>query len=59
MVVTFTLVVLLSSSLISTDHLTLQARVNQEIARQGFLPYPHLLSSSRPFGAPMGGLIVQ
>ncbi|KAH8591523.1 amino acid/polyamine transporter I [Bisporella sp. PMI_857] len=34
------------------------ARVNQEIARQGFLPYSKLLSSSKPFGAPMGGLIV-
>lgn len=35
-----------------------QARVNQEIPRQGFLPYSRLLSSSKPFGAPMGGLIV-
>ncbi|KAF4626688.1 hypothetical protein G7Y89_g11469 [Cudoniella acicularis] len=26
------------------------ARVNQEIARQGFLPYATLLSSSKPFG---------
>ncbi|KAF9889368.1 hypothetical protein FE257_007478 [Aspergillus nanangensis] len=34
------------------------ARVNQEIARQGFLPWPHLFSSSRPFGSPLGGLIV-
>ncbi|TAQ86196.1 hypothetical protein B7494_g5486 [Chlorociboria aeruginascens] len=34
------------------------ARVNQEIARQGFLPYSRLFSSSKPFGAPMGGLIV-
>jgi amino acid transporter len=37
---------------------TLQARLNQEIARQGFLPFSKLLSSSRPFNAPMGGLIV-
>jgi amino acid transporter len=36
----------------------LQARLNQEIARQGFLPYPELLASSKPFGAPLGGLIV-
>ncbi|TGO38626.1 hypothetical protein BHYA_0071g00370 [Botrytis hyacinthi] len=34
------------------------ARVNQEIARQGFLPYSKYLSSSAPFGAPLGGLIV-
>ncbi len=35
-----------------------QARVNQEIARQGFLPFSGILSSSRPFNAPLGGLIV-
>ncbi|KXG48033.1 Amino acid/polyamine transporter I [Penicillium griseofulvum] len=34
------------------------ARVNQEIARQGFLPWQSVLSSSRPFGTPLGGLIV-
>ncbi|CAI7644607.1 unnamed protein product [Penicillium glandicola] len=34
------------------------ARVNQEIARQGFLPWQNVLSSSRPFGTPLGGLIV-
>ncbi|KAF2994255.1 hypothetical protein E8E13_001526 [Curvularia kusanoi] len=34
------------------------ARLNQEIARQGFLPYPELLASSKPFNAPLGGLIV-
>ncbi|KAF2174948.1 hypothetical protein K469DRAFT_743521 [Zopfia rhizophila CBS 207.26] len=34
------------------------ARLNQEIARQGFLPFSKLLSSSKPFNAPMGGLIV-
>ncbi|KAJ5105810.1 methionine permease [Penicillium alfredii] len=34
------------------------ARVNQEIARQGFLPWQQALSSSRPFGTPLGGLIV-
>ncbi|ESZ90873.1 methionine permease [Sclerotinia borealis F-4128] len=34
------------------------ARVNQEIARQGFLPYSKYFSSSAPFGAPLGGLIV-
>lgn len=37
---------------------TLQARLNQEIARQGFLPYASVLASSKPYGAPMGGLIV-
>ncbi|KAF7596215.1 hypothetical protein BBP40_002747 [Aspergillus hancockii] len=34
------------------------ARVNQEIARQGFLPWSHIISSSRPFNSPLGGLIV-
>jgi len=34
------------------------ARLNQEIARQGFLPFSKVLSSSRPFNAPLGGLIV-
>jgi amino acid transporter len=32
--------------------------LNQEIARQGFLPFARILSSSKPFGAPLGGLIV-
>ena len=36
----------------------LQARVNQEVARQGFLPFADYLSSSRPFNAPFGGLVV-
>ncbi|KAF1994410.1 hypothetical protein P154DRAFT_557269 [Amniculicola lignicola CBS 123094] len=34
------------------------ARLNQEIARQGFLPFSDVLSSSKPFNAPLGGLIV-
>lgn len=34
------------------------ARLNQEIARQGFLPFPDLLASSKPFNAPLGGLII-
>ncbi|KAH6643830.1 amino acid permease-domain-containing protein [Boeremia exigua] len=34
------------------------ARLNQEIARQGFLPFPEILASSKPFNAPLGGLIV-
>ncbi|ETS73198.1 hypothetical protein PFICI_15143 [Pestalotiopsis fici W106-1] len=34
------------------------ARLNQEVARQGFLPFARLLSSSKPFGAPLGGLII-
>ncbi|EXJ95504.1 hypothetical protein A1O1_00626 [Capronia coronata CBS 617.96] len=34
------------------------ARVNQEVARQGFLPFAEILASSKPFGSPMGGLIV-
>ena len=32
--------------------------MNQEVARQGFLPFSRLLASSRPFNAPLGGLIV-
>lgn len=38
--------------------ITRQARLNQEVARQGFLPFARLLSSSKPFGSPLGGLIV-
>ncbi|PGH29685.1 hypothetical protein GX50_07571 [[Emmonsia] crescens] len=34
------------------------ARLNQEIARQGFLPFSRLLSTSRPFNTPLGGFIV-
>ncbi|KAL2825085.1 amino acid permease-domain-containing protein [Aspergillus cavernicola] len=34
------------------------ARVNQEVARQGFLPWGDRLSSSKPFGTPLWGLIV-
>lgn len=34
-----------------------QARVIQEIARQGFLPFSRIISSSKPFGAPMGALV--
>ena len=61
MVVTFALVSITGSVScimvwkILTD---VQARLNQEIARAGFLPFSRLLSSSKPFNAPMGGLIV-
>ncbi|OAA65860.1 low-affinity methionine permease [Niveomyces insectorum RCEF 264] len=34
------------------------ARVKQEIARQGFLPFSRLLSSTKPFGSPLGGFVV-
>ncbi|OHW96965.1 methionine permease, partial [Colletotrichum incanum] len=34
------------------------ARTKQEIARQGFLPFSHILSSTRPFNSPLGGLLV-
>ena len=32
--------------------------MKQEIARQGLLPFPDLLSSTRPFGSPLGGLLI-
>lgn len=32
--------------------------MNQEVARQGFLPFARTLSSSRPYNSPLGGLIV-
>ena len=35
-----------------------KAHINQEIARSGFLLLADLFSSSRPFNAPLGGLIV-
>ena len=35
-----------------------QSRLNQEIARQGFLPFAKYISSSYPFNALFGGLIV-
>ncbi|KAI0894075.1 amino acid permease-domain-containing protein [Annulohypoxylon nitens] len=34
------------------------ARLNQEIARAGFLPFSRYLSSTKPFNSPLGGLIV-
>ncbi|KAJ0164047.1 Low-affinity methionine permease [Colletotrichum tanaceti] len=34
------------------------ARTKQEIARQGFLPFSDILSSTRPFNSPLGGLLV-
>lgn len=34
------------------------ARLNQEVARQGFLPFSTILASSRPFNSPLGGLVV-
>ncbi|KAK5995127.1 Low-affinity methionine permease [Cladobotryum mycophilum] len=34
------------------------ARIKQEIARQGFLPFSDTLSSTKPFGSPLGGLMV-
>lgn len=35
-----------------------QARLKQEIARQGFLPFSGTLSTTRPFGSPIGGFAV-
>ena len=59
MVVTFSLVghQCMAQKEIAADF-PYKARVNQEVARQGFLPYASFLASSRPFNAPMGGLIV-
>lgn len=37
---------------------SLQARLKQEIARQGFLPFSGLLSTTKPFGSPIGGFVV-
>ncbi|KAF7560134.1 hypothetical protein G7046_g4028 [Stylonectria norvegica] len=34
------------------------ARIKQEIARQGFLPFSEILSSTKPFNSPLGGFIV-
>ncbi|KAH6605797.1 hypothetical protein Trco_004950 [Trichoderma cornu-damae] len=35
-----------------------QARLKQEIARQGFLPFSEILASTKPFNSPLGGLVV-
>ncbi|KAK4072694.1 uncharacterized protein Triagg1_5739 [Trichoderma aggressivum f. europaeum] len=34
------------------------ARLKQEIARQGFLPFSDIFASTKPFNSPLGGLIV-
>jgi amino acid transporter len=34
------------------------ARLNQEIARTGLIPFSRILSSTAPFGSPLGGLLV-
>lgn len=34
------------------------ARLNQEIARTGLIPYSRILSSNAPFNSPLGGLVV-
>ncbi|RMD41904.1 hypothetical protein DV735_g3205, partial [Chaetothyriales sp. CBS 134920] len=34
------------------------ARIKQEIARSGFLPWANLLASNKPFNAPLGALII-
>ncbi|KAK4618239.1 High-affinity methionine permease [Fulvia fulva] len=34
------------------------ARLNQEIARTGLIPGGRLLSTTKPFGSPLGGLII-
>ncbi|KAJ3566295.1 hypothetical protein NP233_g7090 [Leucocoprinus birnbaumii] len=35
------------------------ARLIREVARQGLLPYPTLLASTKPFGTPIGPVIVK
>lgn len=35
-----------------------KSRLNQEVARQGLIPFSRLFSSSRPFNAPLGGFIL-
>uniref|UniRef100_A0A0D2YGJ7 Low-affinity methionine permease n=1 Tax=Fusarium oxysporum (strain Fo5176) TaxID=660025 RepID=A0A0D2YGJ7_FUSOF len=45
-------------ALSSVGNVMVVAFAMQEIARQGFLPYSSLLSSSRPFNSPMGGFII-
>ncbi|KOS17367.1 Low-affinity methionine permease [Escovopsis weberi] len=34
------------------------ARIKHEIARQGLLPFSQILSSTKPFGSPLGGLVL-
>ncbi|KAM6492092.1 APC amino acid permease [Amanita muscaria] len=36
-----------------------QGRVVQELGREGILPFSHIFSSNRPFGAPLAGLFAQ
>ncbi|TFK40387.1 amino acid transporter [Crucibulum laeve] len=36
-----------------------QARVIREVARQGLLPYPSFFSSTKPFGTPLGPVILK
>ncbi|KAG6335343.1 hypothetical protein ID866_3754 [Astraeus odoratus] len=36
-----------------------QGRVNQELGREGILPWSHILASNEPFNAPLYGLLIQ
>lgn len=36
-----------------------QARIIREVARQGLLPYPSFFSSTRPFGTPLGPVLLK
>ncbi|CAM1503161.1 Fc.00g079370.m01.CDS01 [Cosmosporella sp. VM-42] len=59
MVVAFAMVSLLTrmtSEWFSIDEI--QARIKQEIARQGLLPFADLLSSTKPFNSPLGGFML-
>lgn len=36
-----------------------KARVIREIARQGLLPYPEFFASTKPFGTPLGPILMK
>ncbi|KZZ89979.1 amino acid transporter [Moelleriella libera RCEF 2490] len=58
MVVTFAMVRLFPDPTPDQGTNQTKARIKQEIARQGFLPLSDILSSTKPFNSPLGGLMV-
>jgi amino acid transporter len=36
-----------------------QARIIREVARQGLLPYPGFFASTKPFGTPLGPVVLK